>query len=58
MRIGQKIVNDILKDIKIDIFWCNDCNGFRTSVGCSKLFNMTDKTFKERYLHHLIKTKY
>ena len=50
MRIGQKIVNDMLKDIKIDIFWCNDCNGFRTSVSCSNLFNMTDEDFKEKYL--------
>ena len=51
MRIGQKIVNDILKDINIDIFWCNDCNGFRTSVSLPKLFNMTDEKFKEKYLN-------
>lgn len=51
MRIGQKIVNGILKDIKIDIFWCTDCNGFRTSVSLPKLFNMNDETFKEKYLN-------
>ena len=51
MRLGQKIVNDILKDINIDIFWCNDCNGFRTSVSLPKLFNITDEDFKEKYLN-------
>lgn len=51
LRIGQTIINDILKDIEIKIAYCEPKHGFVTSVVCSKLFNMTDKEFNERYLN-------
>ena len=53
VRIGQKIINDILKYVMIDIVWCEPKNGFVTSVSCGKLFNMPDKEFKKKYLGEL-----
>ena len=47
---GQKIVNDILKDIEIKIDWI-DGKGFVTSVCIPTLFNMDDNTFKNKYLN-------
>ena len=50
MRIGQQIVNDMLKNIEIEIKYNPLIDGFQTCVSCTELFNMTDKEFRKRYL--------
>ena len=52
MRIGQKVMNDILKEFKIRIDWIEAKHSFVTSVSCGKLFNMTDEEFKKKYLNN------
>ena len=54
IRIEQQIMNDILKDIKIEINYAPYKNGFHTSVSCSKLYNMDDKEFKNKYLKGIL----
>ena len=50
LRIGQQVVNDMLKNIEIEIKYNPLTNGFQTCVSCTELFNMTDKEFRKRYL--------
>jgi len=46
-RIMQRIVNDVLENLKVSIKI--DTKTY-TSICCPKLFNMTDKEFKTKYL--------
>lgn len=46
-RIGQRIINDILGDDKVDISIYPDSTA---SMSCPYLFYMSDAEFREKYL--------